>query len=123
MVHGAKIVLLLVLLHLNSTGSARPVSAQTPHLLTLSHLWEIEVNYFCPIIVPFPPHFVSLPHLIDQVREEQSKLTSPPRKEVNVDLNIMLNFPTISCSKLFLRKMEPVSCPRVRPRPCRPETD
>ena len=79
MVHGAKIVLLLVLLHLNSTGSARPVSAQTPHLLTLSHLWEIEVNHFYPITAPFPPHFVSLPHLIHQVREEQSKLASPPR--------------------------------------------
>ena len=44
-------------------------------------------------IVPFPPHFVGLPHLIHQVREEQGELASSPRKEVNVDLNIMLNFP------------------------------
>ena len=90
-----------MLLHLNSTGSARPVSAQTPHLLTLSHLWEIEVNHFCPIIVPFPPHFVGLPHLIHQVREEQGELASSPRKEVNVDLNIMLNFPPFLASSYF----------------------
>ena len=36
---------------LDSTGSARPVNSQAPHLLTLSHLWEVEVNHFCPIIV------------------------------------------------------------------------
>ena len=111
------------LIHLDSTGSARPISAQTPHLLTLSHLKEIEINHFYPIIIPFPPLFVGLPHLIHQVREEQGELASSPRKEVNVDLNIMLNFPSFSCSKLFLRIVEPASCPRGKPRPCRPVND